>query len=135
MTRSGRARHPAIARFYRHGKLPARLRLPARKSLFRYFCPCTDQLSSETWTRREHDVYEQDNNASRLLVLQGVKTAKLTPTDESRRQVGAVAMIKGGHQLSIDCIKGARPESPGGQIADDIEFVALANPDRQGGEE
>jgi hypothetical protein len=90
---------------------------------------------TEKWTRRERDVYEQDYNAGRLLVLQGVKTAKLTPTDESRWQVGAAAMIKGGHQLSIDCIKGARPESPGGQIADDIEFVALASPDRQGGEE
>jgi hypothetical protein len=98
-------------------------------------CERTRRDEAEKWTRREHDVYEQDYNASRLMVLQGVKTAKLPPTEGSRWQVGAVAMIKGGHQLSIDCIKGARPESPGGQIADDIEFVPLTNPDRQGSEE
>jgi hypothetical protein len=98
-------------------------------------CERTRRDDAEKWTRRERDVYEQDYNASRLMVFQGVKTAKLPPTEGSRWQVGAVAMIKGGHQLSLDCIKGARPELQGDQIADDYEFVPLTEPEKEGGQE
>jgi hypothetical protein len=44
-------------------------------------CERTRRDDAEKWTRRERDVYEQDYNASRLMVFQGVKTAKLPPTE------------------------------------------------------
>lgn len=78
------------------------------------------------------EVFEQGYTAGRLLVFQGIKIAKLPPTEGNRTAMGAVAMIRNGHQLSIDCINGARPKLSGGSTVDEYEFIPLTRPEKKG---
>jgi hypothetical protein len=58
------------------------------------------------------------------------------PLASANSWVGAVATIKGGHELSLGCIKGASPgEAQGGPTVDDCEFVPLTEPAKEGGSE
>ena len=105
------------------------------------------------WTDREDELYEQDYAASRELVVRDVQTMKLPLIERTvqkpdasgnqttiikpvnRGQAGVVAMIKVGHEIGLDCIKGARPEAAAASTEDDYEFVPITGPEKEGGQE
>jgi hypothetical protein len=105
------------------------------------------------WADRKREVLEQDYSASRELVARGVQTMKLPLTERrvqkkgpsgdqitilqpvNRSQTGTATMIKVGHEISLDCIKRARPEPTEESTVDDYEFVLLPDPKKEGGGE
>jgi hypothetical protein len=113
----------------------------------------TRRENDAKWTDREHELYEQDYAASRELVARGLQTMKLPLTEKklqktdasgnqtiiikpvNRGQNGVVALIKGGHEIGLDCIKRARPEAAAVSTEDDYEFVPLTEPVKEGAQE
>ena len=94
------------------------------------------QKDGAKWDSRENEVYENEFKVGRIMVMQGVQIVRLPVTAESSRSyMAAVALIKAGNQLSLSCIKGARPAPKGGPTVDDFEFVLLTEPKKKGGGE
>jgi hypothetical protein len=105
------------------------------------------------WAAREEELYEQDYAASREMVARGVQSMKLPLTEKklqktvasgnqtiiikpaNRGQSGVTELIRGGHEIGLDCIKHARPEAAAVSTEDDYEFVPLIEPEKEGGEE
>jgi hypothetical protein len=52
-----------------------------------------------------------------------------------RSHAAALALLEGGHELGLDCIRRARPASAEGATADEPAFVLLPAPTKQGGAE
>jgi len=102
----------------------------------------------EVWNKRKKALREEKYAVGQQLRERGafmVSRKTLQKRDASghpatilkphRSHAAALALLEGGHELGLDCIRRARPASAEGATADEPAFVLLPAPTKQGGAE